>query len=214
MFELNLLPPELRTKKKAQMPEIKPVPILIGVAGVLIFMHFALAVLAMNNAHTLRNLGKKWEEMRPQKEITDRIARETNELERKVAAVRAIAKPKVSWTRLLSGLNDAMTPTVWLSDFKLLFGGKGYRSGKAGDVPTKLILTGYALGRSDVATATVAKFINSLKRSKDFFGYFDTIELLTMKSGSVAGEEVMVFNLTCAFKQPEEPAKPVKKKRR
>ncbi|MEA3489206.1 MAG: PilN domain-containing protein [Candidatus Omnitrophota bacterium] len=214
MIELNLLPRELRKKKKRQMPDIKPVPILVGVAGVLVLVHILLALLVINNGILLKTLKKKWERMKPQKEMTDRIARETSELEKRVTAVRALAKPDLSWTTLLSGLNQAMIPNVWLSDLRLSFGGRAYSIRKEGQVPTQLNLTGYALGKSEEATSAVARFINSLKRNKIFFDYFKDVELQNMRSSTVAGEEVMNFNLKCDFKKPEEKSETAVKSRK
>ena len=211
MIELNLLPKELRKKKRRQMPNIKPVPIAIGVVAVLVFTHLLLALLVMNNSNLLKTLKSKWEQMAPQRETTERIAKETNELEKRVTAVRMLAKPQLNWARIMSGLNQAMIPNVWLSDFRLLFNGRPYAIGGKDKRPTTLVLTGYALGTSEEATSTVARFINSLKRNNDFFMYFDAIELKDMKNTSVAGSESMAFNLLCEFKKPAEPAKKAKR---
>ncbi len=63
-----------------------------------------------------------------------------------------------------------------------------------------LTIMGNALGKSQEATSVVAKFINSLKTNKNFSRYFDEVELENMNSGSVAGEEVMIFKLECESK--------------
>jgi len=207
MIELNLLPKELRKKRKRQMPDIKPVPIAAGVAAVLVFTHIVLVLMAANDNNLLKELKAKWEQMAPQREMTEKIARETNELEKRVTAVRMLAKPALDWARLMSGLNQAMIPSVWLADLRVFFNGRPYNLGAKDQKPTTLVLAGYALGRSEEATSTAARFINSLKGAGDFYGYFDEIELKNLKKVTVSGSEAMLFNLVCEFSKPKKPGK-------
>ncbi len=214
MIELNLLPPELKKKKKKKaLPKIKALPITLGVIIALVFTHIILLFLVGNNVRLAHALGGKWDNMQPQREKTEKIIRQINYLDQKVAAVSKIAKPDLDWAKLLEGLNDAMVPNVWLSEFKPVYA-KGAKAGNS-YVPRSLDLTGYALGAD--ATAVVAKFINSLKKSAGFSGYFEEIVLQNMRSRQMAEEEVMMFKLTCQFKgaQPvEEEKRPAPRGRR
>ena len=202
MIELNLLPKEMRRKKrKVELPSIPFLQIAIGIVAFLIVCHILIVTLLFFRSGSLKRLKAEWETMQPQKKATDKVARETNELEKRIAAIRKIAKPDLSWTKLLSGLNQAMIPGIWFSNLQLEFKGKSYNP-KTGGNPTALVLTGYALGKSEVGTASVARLINSLKRSKDFSGYFSEIELENMNAKKFEGEEAMFFRLECTFKQP------------
>jgi hypothetical protein len=131
------------------------------------------------------------------------MIREINGLENRLAAVRKIAKPDLDWARLLSGLNQAMIPNIWLYKFEPVFPKDRTRSSDPGRVPLGLELGGYALGTSGEATRNVGKFIKSLERYNDFFGYFDEIELENIRNQVIAGEEVMMFRLNCRFKPIE-----------
>ncbi|MFQ5952369.1 MAG: PilN domain-containing protein [Candidatus Omnitrophota bacterium] len=210
MIELNLLPKELRRKKKKKptaMPEIPVIPICIGVVCLLLVTHLTLIFLTKNNRDLSVTLKNNWDQMKPQKEKTDKFFTEMHDLQRRVEAVRLIAKPELSWAKLLNGLNQAMIPNIWLSDLKLTF-----EKGERREKPVSLDLTGYALGRSDVALPTVGRFMESLKKNKNFSPYFEEIELEDMRNYVISGEEVMMFRLDCRFKRKEQP-KPKEKKK-
>jgi len=200
MIELNLLPEELRTKKKyrsaARTHAVSVWPIVGGVTIALILTHVLFLLLVRTKKDLSKTLEDKWQQMQPQRERTEKLTSETAALEKRVLAIREIAKPGLNWTKLLSGLNQAVIPNIWLSELKLKFSG----TGGGEDLPSALHITGYALGKSEEATACVGKFITSLKGTKDFSNYFDVIELQDMKNRAIAGEEVMLFRLNCGFK--------------
>lgn len=201
MIELNLLPKELRKKKKSPvyMPKLPMVPVVSGIVVVLILMHLLLLLLSANNRHLLKSLKAKWTEMKPQREKTEEMTEQIADLEKKNSVIRSIAKKDLDWTRLLSGLNQAVIPNIWLSNFELKFETKEKTQETAG-LPASLHLTGFALGNSDDATSRVAKFINSLKATSDFAEYFKDIEPQNIKSSKLSNEEVMIFELNCRFK--------------
>ncbi len=205
MIELNLLPKELRKKKKRAfyMPRIPVRPVVAGAASVLIAAHVLLALLVMNSEGLLKALEEKWDGLKPQREKTEKVVREIADLEKRISAVRRVAEKGLNWTKILSGLNRAVVPNIWLSDFEPKFHRDEAVRREMGNLPITLGITGYALGGSDEATSAVAKFITSLKENKDFSEYFEAIELQNIRSREIAGEEVMMFNLNCRFKMPE-----------
>lgn len=199
MIELNLLPKELRRKEKKQLPRIRIAPIAAGIVGALVAVHIILIFFSFGSNMSFKKLTVKWEELRPQKEQTERTASEIADIEKKMNAVRKIAAPPLDWVRILGGLNEAVVPGVWLFEFKPVSSG-GTRQDSPSGVPKYIEISGYALGKSEVATSVVAKFINSLKKTVDFADYFDEIELKAINSKVIAGEEVMVFKLTCTVR--------------
>ncbi len=225
MIELNLLPKELRRKRKkrkaAELPKIPIFPITVGVLAALFVTYLVLMFLARSNRKLSVTLTTKWEQMQPQREKTDNIAKEINALDKRVEAMRKISKPELEWARLLGGLNQAVIANVWLSEFQMRTTRTG--EGRGGqDIPVSLDLTGYALGKSEIAMSTVGRFMESLKRSRDFSDYFEEIELQNIRNAMISGDEVMMFKLICRFKAAEQPAQqesppkpiPRRKKRR
>ena len=174
MIELNLLPKELRKVKKkvTALPTIPVLPVCIGVVAVLIVVHLTFLLLINNNRGLSVRLTENWNQMQPQKKKTDAFFTELNNLQKRVEAIREIAKPDLSYAKILSGLNQAMVANIWLSDFKLTFTTGGGRKAKEEKLPISLDLTGYAVGRSEVALPTVGRFMESLENNKDFSGYF------------------------------------------
>ena len=216
MIELNLLPKELQRKRKPTIDllDLPIIPIAAGVVGVLVVFHLLLVLVVAVKGGTLSSLQSQWKSMEPQKIITEKIASETGMLKKRIDAVSKIAKPELSWTQLLSGLNQAVIPGIWLFDLQVNFKGKPYNLKQENNTPTELILEGYSLGRSEIATSNVAKFINSLKRNEEFSGYFSGIELENVKSKIYKGQEAMVFKLICTFKAKAKPVPSKSKKSR
>ncbi|MGB2630127.1 MAG: hypothetical protein WBD24_00830 [Candidatus Omnitrophota bacterium] len=210
MIELNLLPKELRRKKKkvSALPEIPVIPVCIGVVAILIVTHLTLLLLIKNNRDLSKKLQDNWSQIQPQKEKTDAFFNELNNLQKRVEAVRKIAEPDISWARILNGLNQAIVPNIWLSEFKLTFE-KGQKRGEKGKL-ISLDLMGYAVGKSETALPNIGRFMESLKNIKDFSGYFREIELEDIRNYVISGEEVMMFKLVCHFKEIE--TVPVEKK--
>ncbi|MBD3426180.1 MAG: hypothetical protein GF409_02995 [Candidatus Omnitrophica bacterium] len=206
MIELNLLPKELQKKRKkrkaAQMPKVPLVPISVGVIAVLLMTHVVLIMLVRNNSRLSVTLKEKWADMKPQRDKTANIAKEINRLDKRVSAIRKITKPDLDWAQLLDGLNQAVISNIWLSEFKVATTGRRHFE-SVGDQPVSLDLTGYSLGKSEIAMSTVGRFMESLKDEKDFFRFFDEIELQNIRNAMMAGEEVMLFKLICRFKAKE-----------
>ena len=49
----------------------------------------------------------------------------------------------------------------------------------------------------------IAHFIKALKDNENLFKAFTDIELVSIKKGSMAEQDVMLFNLICRFKPQE-----------
>ncbi|MFH1799008.1 MAG: hypothetical protein ABH844_06735 [Candidatus Omnitrophota bacterium] len=206
MIEINLLPPEMRKKKKHLFQELPVIPLIpvcaLGV-GVLLIMHTALSFTTGENRKLLKKLETKWLDMQPEQEKINTIVRETNLFEKKALSLRRIARPDISWARLLKGLNKAVISKIWLSGLDLVYYDDAGRMQSMGDFPSVLKISGYALGNSEKATSITAKFITSLEMSKDFSDYFERVELENMQNSEFAGEECMIFELGCVFKNRE-----------
>ncbi|MFH1394941.1 MAG: hypothetical protein ABIH09_02155 [Candidatus Omnitrophota bacterium] len=203
MIEINLLPKELRKVKKVtvQIPNIPILPVAAGVLAVLVAVYGGLDVAVLKKKQDLGALDEKWRLMEPQREKTGRIIAEIAANEKKVSAIRKIAKPKLNWTKLLLGLNESIIPNIWIADLGLQ--AHVHANKKSKDVNC-LEIGGYALGNSEQATLLVAKFINNLEENKNFSDYFERIELRNINKREIKDEEVMMFKLDCYMKNRED----------
>jgi len=202
MIELNLLPKELRKKKEKILPEIPVFAITTGIVLFAVASSFVVSYFVKRNTALSLSQDKHWKELQPQKKEAELLHSEIRSLEGRLQVTRDIANPDLDWARLLSELNQAMIPNVWLSGFKPLFRKEGTdKKNKAArkEVMYGIELSGYALGKSE-ATSAVGKFIESIKWNIE---YFKDIELQGMRHQQFDGEEVMVFKLICKFKGPE-----------
>ncbi|MFH1837470.1 MAG: hypothetical protein ABH862_05105 [Candidatus Omnitrophota bacterium] len=204
MIEINLLPKELRKAKKVSLelekgPMVRvAVTILLLIAG----FHFLVVFLAGQNRAESEVLTAEWNRMEPEREKTGMLTKDALEIEKRLDAIRSITDNKFDWTKLLNSLNNAVIPKIWLSELELKFEvlekkGKGKISKKE---PASISITGHALGSSQEATSSVAKFITSLKENKDFADCFSEVELQNMRTREIAGEETMRFILNCRLR--------------
>lgn len=201
MIELNLLPRELRKKKKkhfGRMPSLPFLPIAAGLIAVFISLNFVLIFFEIHKKKSLSVLNKKWESMRPEREKTEKLTSEILSFEKRVAATRKIAEPDLKLVNLLEGLSKGVDPNIWIErlDLKSV---KRFDSGNNGF----LEIEGYAIGKNEKATLLVAKFISNLEGIKEFSDICETIELKNINKREFSGEEVMRFKLRCDFKEEE-----------
>ena len=212
MIELNLLPEELkRKKKKIELPDIPIIPIAAGLVSLLVVIQLILGGLISLNQKKLTLLDKKWQELEPKKAELDKIKHKTSDLSKKNQAVEALMLAQLNWSRILNELSNSMTSNVWLTS--LTYGEKTERSqappkqkGKKTQVKQKtvkirsLALSGVAFGKGGETTAHIARFIKALKDNNNFYNAFETIELVGIKKGIIEGQDVMNFDLLCKFK--------------
>ncbi len=199
MIELNLLPEEFKKKRtRIELPEIPLVPIAVVFVSALLVIQFILGAVIFLSKRQLAGLDEKWEELVPKKEEFETIKEQIVTTDKKVTAVEGLMEEQLNWSRLLNQLSNSVTANIWLTQL-------AYEEGTASRNKIRtLALSGSAAGKSEEATAYIARFIKALKDNKIFFGNFDNIELVSIRKGLVAEQDVMNFILTCSFKSKED----------
>ena len=213
MIKLNLLPRELRREKEevVESTKLSFAPVCAGIVAILLTAHFVLMALVSFDRRQLKELDYTWEGMKPEREKTNMVVEDTTRVKKHLTVIRGIAKPYFSWTKMLSGLNQAIIENVWMDKMELEFSSGMKNKKKVEKVPVSFKIAGYALGNSQEATSLVAKFINSLKSAEDFSDYFSEIELKNMRNYEIEGSEVMRFMLDCRLKNKSELTKMAEK---
>lgn len=201
LIELNLLPDErkLKIRKKANI-QLPVASICVTLAAGLILIHILVLLLGMNSRSLAADLEVKWKEMKMQKDRTDKLAKESAGLKNRLSVIKEISESDIDWPRLLSGLNMAVIPQVWLEEMAPILGRGKNNDGKVVEIK----ISGYALGSSEEATSTVGRFIKSLESENNFMDYFSEISLVGVKERIVSGEPVMSFRVICRIKQKAE----------
>jgi len=222
MIELNLLPQEFRKKKrkKIELPKLPIIPLAATIFGILVILQISLMAIIFLLKGQEGRLAKRWEELRPKKIELDKLKKEIGDINKQASAIDELMKERVLWARILNEISSSITPNIWLTSLsyeektekkpvkedakkvrrasrKKTKASQAYETYQVGT----LLVSGNAAGRGEEAPAYIARFINALKKNKNFAAQFQEIEPISMKKMKVAGEEVMDFTLSCTFKE-------------
>lgn len=203
MLEINLLPKEKRRARKRRVKGRNNfwfIPALASSLILLFALHGSLFLYLRGIRTQVADLESKYESLGPKQQRTASLAKRLQDSESRIESLKEIVEREPKWTDILSGLGKAVVANVWLFEFS---DGTPQRSNILSDGASKrfFLIRGYALGGSEAATSTVARFITSLEREEDFIKHFRNIDLENMHSQTIEGEEVMMFVLRCDFKE-------------
>jgi len=228
MIEINLLPQEMRKKEPRFKPiefgeiDLKNLPVKnIGIAavGVLLALHAILFVVGSYSKSKIADMTKKYNAILPERNKAQSLKLQIDLMNRKVLAIDELMVKRFGWAEKLSSLNDSVTPGIWLSELtydekigentkkvvtkQAAPGGKNQAIKQSTEkvVLRYLVISGYASSMGEQGTASIGKFIRSLKENPAFYSDFSSIELGSIKSEKMQDQEVMSFKLTCMFKQ-------------
>ena len=213
MLELNLIPEGLKQQRKNKniccefnLSKISPLPIIIGIISVLIISQVIFGVFAFIQKKQLAYISRKISDLSAEKNIAFALKKESDELSGRFDLIEGLTQGSLIWSKKLYDLNNAMIDGIWLTSLSL-----NYESPRTGQMHTlkehpgnrqALVATGRAIASgSGGETATVGRFIDSLKKNGDFFKDFDDIKLSSVQRESHGNTEVMDFTILCYFKQ-------------
>jgi hypothetical protein len=219
MLQLDLLPEELKKKRKKQfaMPEISigSLPILIGSGVLLVAVHVILLTAINFNKSAHAKMTKEWQEIEPLKKTIELIRRKNIETSKNIDSIEKLMSRKVLWFRKLNQLSGLLTPGIWYTklsiDEKVVALKAEPQPGQkmASALLTKRVVIPYLIIEGEVSAtygeelAIIGKFIKRLKHDKEFFGDFSNIELDSTKLHTILENDVMKFSINCYFKEAE-----------
>ena len=197
MIEINLLPPELRKRKKksyaVQLPKQKSLFIFLGS---LVLLHFILICLTSANKRELGKLQSDWQQLTPKVVEIKNTKAQLERIAQKIPLIEGLFKRRVLWSKKLNQLSDLIIPGVWLDELSVKT-----EEGKVRGIPIKyLIIRGSAASRVKDEPALIGKFMQNLKENPSFSEDFSMIELGPMKKRQIEETEIMDFVLICQFK--------------
>jgi len=230
LIEINLVPEELRKKEGREsalgtglsaISRLSQVRLLVICAVALVVVQSILFALQLSERFHLSRLQKQAEELNRKRAEVDKVKGSLEAISGKVPSIDQLMSGRIKWARTLNALSDAITPGVWLTGFaydeKALEasgqGPAGARSSSALRVKREpaqgaaraaqafLTLTGRAYGTSGDLTATIGKFIKSLKEEKGFSSTFANIAVEDIKGEKFEGQEVMYFRIICSSRK-------------
>jgi hypothetical protein len=222
MIEINLLPEELKKRKRAtpkidvtniSLEKIPFIKIALVAAGIVVGIQVALFGFGIFGRIILGTLEKNYKQVLPKKKEAEQLKSQISNMGKKVSAIDELMVKRFSWAKKLNDLNDSVTPGIWLTqldyDERIVEKpkaapnvSKGHESKVATEkvLERYLIISGAASSMGEEGTALIGRFIKSLKENASFYSDFSDIEFASIKREQIAGQEIMTFKITCLFK--------------
>jgi hypothetical protein len=225
MIEINLLPEEMRKRKRAE-PKIDMSAIDLGKLPLKKIVVFALLIAAAAQVLLVAfgllcgliagSYKKSYDRIAPQRREAEKLSAGIKKMSKKVSAIDELMVKRFSWAAKLNELSDSITPGIWLT--QLDYEEKLTERPKAGQqlsarksesqaqgatekvMARSLLISGASQSMGEEGTALIGRFIKSLKSNASFYSDFSDIELGSIKREHLAGQEVMTFKITCIFK--------------
>lgn len=219
MIEINLLPEEIKKKKRPSamidisaidVSNVPVISIVMRTVAVVLIIQLILFVIGVVSGATFKSLKREYEGILPEKKATEKLKKRVDTTNRKVASIDELMVKRFSWEKNLNSLSDSMTPGIWLTELEY---DEKLTAAPKSDLPRKkseqaaenvlsryLILSGAAFSIGEEGTALIGRFIKNLKNNPAFYSDFSDIELGTIKREKMKDQEIMTFKITCFFK--------------
>lgn len=190
MIEINLVPPQLKKKRKA-LPSSEPSAglskqAIIGYTGLFIVV-LALGAGALQFMISLKlaerkRLMSELAELVPQRINTERYVGQIKEINGKLAPLEEVLGSRdFMWSQKLNEISDNLPRGVWLTKMQLEGG--------------ILLINGSAVSKTQTEMISVHSFNTSLKDNHAFMRDFSEIELEYIKSRTINGTPVADFTI-------------------
>jgi hypothetical protein len=190
MIEINLVPPQIRRKKKSRLwPQGVTIPpeVLVGSGGglivLLILVHISLIVINIRKMAQHQDLQRQWGSLLPSKGEFDSIVSELRILQGKQKAAEGIfPTKKILWSQKLNILSDDLPRGVWLRKVSLDEG--------------MLFIEGSAVFTENEGMINVHKFTSNLKGQVKFLEDFTDLELGSIQRRKIKHMDIADFIIT------------------
>lgn len=214
MIEINLLPAELRKKKKKKVPSFefsfnKKIPLVVF--GGLVLFHLLFISLNTVTKIRLKSLKNNWQGISLKREKLNQIKAELKEVNAKIPLIEQLMRDRILWSRKLNQISELAVPGVWLNELSLeikeealprpIARTKVKTPAAKPKVLKYLIIEGSCASRGKDEPALIGRFMQNLKSDASFSSDFTGIELGPIKERRIEQIEVMDFILTGRFKK-------------
>ena len=129
MIEINLVPENLRKKKKKRafasgeaqaFPKETIIGVVIGIMPLLLILHVVLQVFILVKDSQNKNYAQQIERLADEKVKIDAVLGELKQLQEKWRSMETIGGgSKISWAQKLNDISDNIPRGVWLSNITL-----------------------------------------------------------------------------------------------
>lgn len=198
MIEINLLPPNLRVKKREPL-KLPSLPVIPAAAGAIIFLiavQVLLLVLIQVKSVSRDSLKKKVASISASNKEAMNIDAALRGISSKVEVIDKLSASRFNVAKKLNDLSDSMTSGVWLRSIEVE---KGESFNEPGILRETLVIKGSSVTSGETGEAAIGKFVNSLKENESFSSDFDNIEIAKEERRKVQNTEIMDFVVICHF---------------
>lgn len=187
MIEINLLPEELRLKRKTEGFDVKYALYALPLAFVvLIAAHIYLFAFQQMKNMTLSSLERTWKAMEPQRKSLEALKKESSMLLQDVKVIQDLSLKRITWADKLNKLSLYLPSGVWFTDISI--------------TSKDFILKGSVISLDKDELTLINNFLDRLKADKAFFNNFENIELSSIERRGVGSYEVADFTLNGKLK--------------
>ena len=196
MIEINLLPLQLRKKRKGVnlvsrsilLPRETVIALVGGFLFFVLFIHAVLQFVIAIKFVQIKRYERQLTRIAPDKANADRVIQELRVLQAKVKSIEGVAEQrKILWAKKLNEISDALPRGVWLTRLTFQDG--------------ILIMQGSAVSKSKNEMSNVHAFTASLKSSPGFTQNLSNIELGLIKSRKVNTTQIADFTISADVQQ-------------
>ncbi len=197
MIEIDLLPAELRErKKKLPLGKVFKKRTLIAIlAGLVVFQLFLQALIAVTN-NRINKLQQTWQGLSSQKAQIDQLKAGLAGTSAKVPLIEQLISNRLLWSKQLNKISDLLTAGIWLNELSI----NKETAKPSVKARESLIIQGSAASLKRDEPALIGRFMQNLKDDSSFSAHFSEIELGPIKKRQIGQTEVMDFTLICRFK--------------
>ena len=188
MIEINLVPQELRKKRKSQSVSVDflnlsqemIVSCIIGLLVFLFILHIFFQLIIFVRFIQHKRLQTRWEHILPEKARADVVISELRGLQNEVNSIEKLkTERKILWSQKLNDISDSIPRGLWLN--------------KLSSNETVLLIDGSAVSKAKDEMASVGVLVSNLKSKKTFISGLQNLELGSVQRRPLKSIDVVDF---------------------
>lgn len=225
MIEINLLPEELKKKESplkkiditaAIIRNVSFTKLAVIIFGTLAAIHILMFGAGLVSKVRFSVLSGKYSQISGKEKDAIALKARSETISSKKSAIDELMIKRLEWAKKLNDLSDSMVAGIWLTGLSLNeksvddVVSKPKEPSDAADAKKKkglkkrvikyMSISGYAYSKGEEGTASIGRFIKSLRASESFYRDFNDVELGSIKRDKFEDQDVMSFSITCLFK--------------
>jgi len=178
-IRIDLLPPELKLKKKVEWGRILPILVAVLIGFIIGFSWIIMAINASTIKGEIRRIDKELARKQEVVKLVRAVEEDIAKIRSRIEVIEKIRGSRILWADMLDELDSLLPSQVWLTSVILSEAGK-------------IEINGMGLSLSEIS-----KLLRGLERSP----HFSNISLIYAKETSVEGMRSFEFRIAGEVKK-------------